>query len=248
MKTTNAMTVANLELGIQNYIMKAVLALFLLISFTFSTSAQKSTVLAAFSKYNIDAGILDANNIKQPEDYAFEFKQTIIAGGKQTVTVAKFDPSNSKEEQWTVVSVDGKTPSRGEISSFRKNQNKQASSTQTDDASYKIEKESSDYLVVSFKQDANSVPKDAAFMKDCRSYLTINLKTKKLEQAQSINEKPVKIKILNAEKFDLVIKYTWNEQAKRYLTASENVDIQAKFLGQATNVQTLSEYSGYTKK
>lgn len=237
-----------MKFELQNGRMKTLLSLFLLLTFTLTASAQKSVVLEAFSKHNIDAGILNADNIKQPDNYAFDLKQTTIAAGKQTVIMAKYDPSSSAEEQWTVVSVDGKSPSKKDISSFRKNHKKESASAQPDESSYKIEKETADHLVISYKQDPKSIPKDATFMKDCRSYLTINLKTKKLEQAQALNEKPIKIKILNAEKFDLVIKYSWNDQEKRYFTVSQNLDILAKFLGQATNVQTISEYASFTKK
>jgi len=226
---------------------KTLLVLFILVVSTLHVSAQKTVVLDAFSKYNIDAGILNPANLQEPDDYAFDLKQTTIAAGKTNVTLAKFNPSSPKEGQWTVVSVDGKSPSKGDINSFRKNKVKQQASDQADDASYKIEKESADYLVVSYKPNAASVPKDAAFMKDCRMYMTINLKTCKLEQVQAQNEKPVKIKILNVDKFDLVIKYNLNEQAKRYFPVNEELNLQAKFIGQAVSVNTVTERLNFTK-
>ncbi|PTS93600.1 hypothetical protein DBR11_24995 [Pedobacter sp. HMWF019] len=230
-----------------NFGPKMLLAFCLLLTSTFTASAQKSAVLDAFSKHGIDAGILNPDNLKRPDDYAFDFKQTVTTTGKQNITVARFDPSGPKEEQWTVVSVDGKTPSKGDINSFRKNQAK-SETPLPDDSSYKIEKENSGYLVISFKMDPNSIPKDASFMKDCKSYLSVNLRTKRLEQSQIINEKPVKIKILSADKFEGTLKYNWNAQAKRYFSATEDVNIQAKFIGQAVNVQTSTEYSNYTRK
>lgn len=220
----------------------------LLVTATLGATAQKSVVLDALSKHGIDASILDPQTLQQPDDYAFDFRFTSTAGGKQTVTVARFDPSNAAEERWAVVSVDGKAPTRAEVNTFRKNHSKQQVSTRVDDASYKIDKETADYLLISYKQDPASVPKDASFMKDCRSYLTINLKTKRIEQVQAINEKPVKVNIVNADKFEVTVKYSWNEQAKRYLTASDNLNMIAKFLGQSASVETMSEYSNYTRK
>jgi hypothetical protein len=85
-------------------------------------------------------------------------------------------------------------------------------------------------------------------MKDCRSYMTINLNTKRVEQVQALNEKPVKIKIINVDKLNIVTKYKWDEQAKRYFTISQNLDMQGKFLGQSVPVQTTTEYSNYVKK
>lgn len=248
MKNKNVITLTKMEFELPDGLRKTLIALFLLVISAPTVSAQKSVVLDAFSKHGIDAGMLNTGNLQPPEDYAFDFRQTTTAAGKQTTTVARFDPSSAGEEQWTVVSVDGKSPSKSDIKTFRKNQSKPSGSEQADESSYKIEKESSDYLVISYKQDPNTVSKDAAFMKDCRLYMTINLRTKKLEQVQAINERPIKIKILNAEKFDLTIKYTRNEQAKCYFPISQDLNIQAKFIGQAVNVQTTSEYSNYTKK
>ncbi len=223
-------------------------ALALLLLGTQPVFAQKSAVLNAFSKYGIDAGMLDPANLQQPDDYAYELKQTTITTGKESALVARFDPTAAKEEQWTVVSVNGQSPSRSDINGFRKSQNKADGANRTDDASYRIENESADKLVISYKVDAASVPKDAAFMKDCRSYMTINLGNKQLEQVRVINEKPLKIKILNADKFELVQLYLRNDASKRYFPLHQSLDIQSKFMGQDVRVQTTTEYANYSKK
>ncbi|MEZ0006651.1 flagellar motor protein MotB [Flavobacterium sp. 28YEA47A] len=251
MKKSNAMGRMGMahgetKLGVQNG-MRLLLALFMVLS-AMSVSAQKNAVLDAFAKHGIDTGVLNPENLQLPKNYAYELQQTTITSASQKVIRAQFDPSLPKEEQWTVLTVDGKSASRSDTNSFRKNQKKEQPAAQTDDATYRIEKETPGQLVISYKQNPNPSDKDAAFMKDCRMYMTINLKTKKVEQVQAINEKPLKIKMLNAEKFDLTIKYSWNEQAKRYFTTTENLDMMAKFLGQATPVQTLSEYSNYNKR
>lgn len=225
----------------------ALLAFFLLAMSSLTASAQKTVVLDALSKNGIDAAILDPNIFLQPDNYCYELRQTTIAAGKEKTIEAKFDPSGPNGEQWTVVSVDGKSPSKGDINTFRKNQTKPAE-TKTDESSYRIEKATSDQLVISSKLDANSTPKDASFMKDCRSYMTIDLKTKRVEQVQALNEKPVKIKIINVDKLTIVTKYKWDDQAKRYFTTSQNLDMQGKFLGQSVPVQTTSEYSNYVKR
>lgn len=233
---------------IQQFSLKAHAVVFLLMVSTFNALAQKATVLASFAKNGIDVGILSAENHQPPENFSYELKQTTITGDVTKNIIAKFDPSSPKPEQWTVTSVDGKSPSRSDINSFRKNQNKEKVTPKTDDATYKIEKETADLLVISYKQIPGNDSKDNAFIKDCRSYMTINLRTKKLDQIQVVNEKPLKINILTAEKFDLVAKYVWNDQAKRYLSSNENLSMHTKFMGQSILVQTISEYVNYTKK
>ncbi|WP_316828935.1 hypothetical protein [Pedobacter miscanthi] len=231
-----------------NLKLRHVAALVILTVSTLNVSAQKSAVEAAFSKLGVDASILNPENVKLPEDYSFELKQSTTTAGKTNVIAANFDPASPKEERWTVVSVNGKSPSKGDINSFRKDRAKEHPATKGDDASYKIEKETADQLVFSYKIEATSLPKEAAFMKDCRIYMTVNLRTKKLEQMRTLNEKPVKIAMLTADKFELNSKVVLNADAKRYFPVNEELDMQAKFLGQSVSVQTVTAYSNYTKK
>lgn len=224
------------------------LILFFLVLFTATVSAQKSKVMDAFFKYGIDSGILNPEKTKRPDNYAFDFKQTIITSASEAVTIAKFDPANSGAERWTVVSVDGKTPSKSAVNTFRKNQSKESPALKADDASFRIEKETADQLVISYKLDPSSLNKENGFIKDCRFYMTINIKSKKMDQIQTLNEKPVKVAILTADKFDLVVKYKWDDLAKQYLPVHEKLTMEAKFIGQAANVETITEYSNYIKK
>lgn len=232
---------------LQNYGVNTML-LFLIVLSTAAVSAQKSKVLDTFFKYGIDSSILNPEKIKRPDNFAFDFKQTIITATSEAVTIAKFDPANPEIERWTVVSIDGKSPSKSAVNTFRKNQNKADSPSQTDESTYKIEKETADQLVISYKLDPASLTKQSAFIKDCRFYMTFNLKSKKLEQVQTLNEKPVKVAILTADRFDLVQKYKWDDQAKQYFPVNEKLHMEAKFIGQAANVDTITEYSNYTKK
>lgn len=227
--------------------MKKLLSIFILTASVITASGQKQAILTAFNKYGIDPAILEPKTKEQPDNYAFDLKYSTIAANKETITLAKFDPSKAEAERWTVVSVKGKAPSASEIKSFKKSHSKQPVNARVDESTYLIEKESPEYLVISFMQDPTSLPKEGQFMKDCRLHLTINLKTKRMEKLESLNEKPLKIKIFNAEKLDLVIKYNWDEKARRYFIESEDMNLIVKFLGQLAPMETLSEYSNYKK-
>jgi len=228
--------------------MKNLLSLLLLILSALPSFAQKSLVLKTFVKHGIDTNILDPTLRQKPKNYAFDLKYTSITSDKESVTLANFDPTKPEAERWAVISVKGKAPSQSEIKTFRKTHNAPENTAgQVDDNSYKIEKETADLLVVSYKQNIALIPKEASFMKDCRLYLTINLKTKRLEKLQSLNEKPLKIKIFNAEKLDLLVTYIYDEAEKHYLTVSEDLNLMVKFLGQLAPMETISEYSNYKK-
>lgn len=223
---------------------KGLLIVLTLLGLSLAASAQKATVAATLSKHGIDEAVLTPANFKAPDDRAYDLKQTTTTAGKAKTITARFDPSST--EKWTVVSVDGKAPSNGDTKSFREGRAKQSAS-KTDDASYKVEQETADQLTYSYKMDAASLPKDAAAVKDCRMFMTINLKTKQPEQLKVVNEKPIKVGIMKADKFEITSKYTAGE-ANRYFPVSDVLDIQAKFMGQPVNVQTVTEYSNYAKK
>ncbi|OXA67819.1 hypothetical protein B0A67_21670 [Flavobacterium aquidurense] len=251
MEKTKVMTLAGFNTSTTNGALQNrinTLILFSLVLVASTVSAQKSKVMDVFFKYGIDSGVLNPEKTKRPDNYAFDFKQTIITSASEGITIAKFDPANSGPERWTVVSIDGKTPSKSAVNTFRKNQSKESPALKVDDASFRIEKETADQLVISYKVEAASLNKENGFIKDCRFYMTINIKSKKMDQIQTLNEKPVKVAILTADKFDLVVKYKWDDQAKQYLPVHEKLIMEAKFIGQATNVETITEYANYTKK
>jgi len=228
--------------------MKCLLTLFLFISSGLTAFAQKSVVADALSKHGIDQSVLEPANLKVPDDYSYTVKESTTTNGKTKVIVAKFDPAQSGDEQWTVIAVNDNPPSKSDINSFRKAKAKKQTVTKPDDASYKIEKEEADQIVFSYKADASAVPKDAEFLKDCRVFVTINTKTKQPELQQVRNEKPVKLGPLKADRFEVVTNFTKRDPGARYFPTSENVTMESKFLGQAVSVQTANEYSNYTKK
>lgn len=212
------------------------------------TFAQKSAVTDLFNKYQIDQQILDPVMKQTPTDLSYDYKYTVISQGKEKLTAARYDPTKPEGERWILSSVEGKNPTASDTKKFNKEHGKPApNGTKIDDASMKVEKETADQIVVSYKLDAGSIPSEASFLKDCRNYLTVNLKTKRLEQLQTLNEKPVKIKIVNATKLDLVIRYTYSEEMNRYLPQSEDLNLIVKFLGQQAPMETIALYSNFAK-
>ncbi len=227
-------------------LLRTVLTLFILSALLMRASAQKALVVSVFSKYGLDESILDPANLRLPTDYAFELKESTIIAGKTKVLIAKFNPAASGREQWNVVSVDGKTPTLYEINTFRNTRSKPPVDI-PDEASYKIESETADQLAISYKLNNTIIPKDATFLKDCKAILTIDLKKKQLSQLELLNEKPVKIGPLTANRFNIVTRYTYEPSTKRYLPISDNLDMEAKFIGKTVSTQVETVYSNYKK-
>lgn len=210
--------------------------------------AQKDVVVSALAKYKIDEGILDEKLRQKPTDYAYDLKETVATEGKEKVILAHFDPTKTGDDQWNVISADDQEPSTTEIKRFRKEHAKPPyPPTKIDDSSYKIEKEDANTLVISFKSDPTSLVADNGFLKDCRIFLTVDLKTGKLSKAESVNEKPLKVKTFNVPTLNTYSEIVWNEEAKQYFPKKDNINMVIKLLGQELATTTILEYSNFKK-
>lgn len=226
--------------------LKGIFTVLLLTIFVIRASAQKSLVTTALSKHGVDQSVLDPVNLRLPADHAFGLKESTTAAGKTKVLLATFDPSVAGPDRWKVVSVDGRAPSLYENNTFR-NTRAKPPVDKPDETTYKIESETADQLVISYKLDAASTPMDAAFLKDCRVVLSVDLKDKQPVQLQLVNEKPVKIGPLTAKKFEIVTKYLYDKAAKRYFPLKDNLNMEAAFFGKTLTTQIETVYSNYTR-
>jgi hypothetical protein len=213
-----------------------------------AAGAQKQAVLDALKEHQVDPKILDPEIKKHPTDLAYDLKYSSISNEKEKITLAHYDPTKPEAERWTVLSVDGRDPSSSEIKKFKKEHAQQPPApSKIDESTMKIEQESAEQLVISYKLDPATIPSEASFLKDCRNYLTIDLRSKRLTSLQSRNEKPVKIKILNASKLEVTIDYTYSEQLQRYLPQKEDLVMIIRLLGQEAPMETVSVFSNFTK-
>ncbi|MFD2966337.1 hypothetical protein [Sphingobacterium bambusae] len=216
-----------------------------MLGFAQLAQAQKELAMNALTKYGLDKDLINKDYFKQPDNYAYDLEQTTTAANKTTVLLAKYDPQAASP--WTVLSVDGKAPKKADISAFEKAQAEENERSKPQDASYRVDEETADKLVISYKLDPATLSKELAFMKDCRIYIHISLQSKRLLQSELVNEKPVKIKILTAEKFISTVQYQWDTTAHRYFTLQNEVDMQGKFMGQKVDVHTQAKYSNFKK-
>ena len=224
----------------------------LLLSITISSAlfAQKSEILDKFKEYEfsvefLNQGLKDAN-----ADHFFDAKITTVNGTETKIEEAKFDPKKKIGERWSLISVNGNVPTKKETKLFNKSYNTTEPDIngKVDENSWEIEKDDENYLVISFKYEKASLPKKYAFLGDCIGLAYFNKQTKKLEKAEFVNDKPLKIKILNVTKLDMVVLYSYDENEKIYLIQKEDLRMEVKLLGQIVNVNEITVFSNYKKK
>jgi hypothetical protein len=228
--------------------MKKLLIQALVIAISHQAFAQKDAVVSTLAKYKLDASVLDEKLRVKPTDYSYDLKETVATEGTQKVIIGHYDASKSEDDRWTVISSDDQEPSTTEIKRFKKEHGKQPyPPMKIDESSYKVEKEEAGTLVISFKPDPASLVPDNSFIKDCRSYLTIDTKTGKLIKAESVNEKPLKVKTFNVPVLNSYSELTWNEAEQKYFPKKDNINMTIKLLGQEVATTTILEYSNFKK-
>ena len=228
--------------------MKHVCLLVFLIS-TLSSCAENEAASEKLEKYKITADLLTRNLRDADAEHFFQLKSTLINGEEVKTVESTFDPTRDIGERWNLVSVNGSGPTAADHKEFDRahNTKRKAINGRVNHKSWGIEKDDEDSLIIRFKYDKKSLPKKYSFLGDCQGLAYFNRTTERLEKAEFVNEKPIKIKFLNVGKLDMVVHYEFHEEEGHYLIKSEELDMEVNLLGQLLPVKEHNEYINYRK-
>lgn len=204
--------------------------------------AQKSAVLQAFKKYNVSEDVLSTNFKVNLEKYTHEVQRTVTLNEKDKVYISAFNPDQQDSLKWTLVSVNGKSPSKGEQKAFVKEHDMKLD-FKIDENTFKVAKDDGNMLEVTYQYDPTSSDKDHQFLKDCLYTLHINAKTGRLEKLTEINLKDLKIKILKVTKMTTVINFKYIEKDKNYVPTDSAIEIVIRMLGNELPMLTSEKYT-----
>lgn len=209
---------------------------------------QTNEIEQKFKEYQFSKDFL-TESIKDGNDaYSFDALITTIIENKTTIEKGSFDPLRNKGKRWVLDSVDNKLPTKKQIKHFNKMHNIEQPEikVEVDSSSWAIERDD-DYLVISFKFNPTTLPKKYAYLGDCKGLAFFNKKTKMLEKAEFINEKPIKVNILNVSELDFLILYTYDENENKYLMKKQDMRMTVSLLGQIEHVNYVTIFSNYSK-
>ncbi len=208
--------------------------------------AQKDVVMEKLKEYNFSEELLTENVKDADAAYAFTQKMTTINSNGTTEEISTFDPTKKIGEKWKLVSVDGNKPTKKEQKKFDKNHNSQDEiNGKLDNESWKIVRDDTDYLIISFRYDKATLPKKYQFLGDCIGYAYFNKSTKELEKAEFKNEGPLKIKMFNVQQLDMIVNYQKMDNV--YLIKTMDMEFEVLLLGQVVTVKEITEHTDYKK-
>jgi len=223
--------------------------LLIVITASLTSCAQKEDVEKKFNEYQLSAKFLTTNLKDADAEHYFDLKTTIVNGAETKIVESTFDPSKNVGKRWNLVSVNQVSPLIKEIKEFDKTHNttQEGVNGQIDASSWNIEKDDDAYLVLSFRHDKKSLPRKFSFLGDCKGLAYYNKKTERLEKTEFVNEKPLKIKVFNVTRLDMVVHYKFNHEDAVYLIHTEELDMEVMLLGQIVPIKEINEYGNYSK-
>jgi len=223
--------------------------LFLFLIITLFSCAENEAVSKKLEKYKITADLLTRNLKDSDAEHFFQLKSTVVNGDEVKTLESSFDPTRDIGERWNLLSVNGTDPTDADHREFDRSHNtkRKAINGQVDQKSWGIEKEDQDSLIISFKYDKKSLPKKYAFLGDCQGLAYFNKISGRLEKAEFVNEKPLKIKFLSVSSLDMVVHFEFFQEEGHYLIKSEELDMEVKMFGQLLPVKENNEYINYRK-
>ncbi len=215
-----------------------------------SAFSQNEEVLNKLKKAGITSDLLTSNLKDGDAEYFYDVKITTVNNSKKKVEECSFDPTKEIGKRWILKSVNGKSPSKKDLKNFDKTHNTKQPDVngKVDESSWKIEKDDTDYLLVSFQYEKTSLPQKYTYLGDCRGVTYFNKKSGNIEKTEFTNKKPIKIKIFNVTKLNMVVTYFYDENLQTYLVKEEDLDMKVKLLGEVVDINEKSEFSNYRKK
>ena len=86
-----------------------------------------------------------------------------------------------------------------------------------EDEDWKILEDNDSELIIGFKYRKENLPHKYKFLAQCKGKVFVNKDEKRLDKVEFYNTEPVKIKIFNVDKLDMVVTYKVEEGTKTYL-------------------------------
>lgn len=224
----------------------------------FAAVAIQRPACAAGDAEELKQRVLAQARTSTPEEYAFtrtaKSDQTDDKSTKQRVLVEHYDPAKPADQRWTLVSVDGRTPTADELTAHRKDVGKRRAAYYGRIANYfgspaTTSTDARGRTIFRF----TSLPKDSVVVNDadisanCTCEATVNTSgaTPFVEQTRFTLTKPVRLKLVaKIEKFESTNTYRLQGDGKP-VPVEQVSDMNGSMMGKSGRIRTTISYTDH---
>ena len=209
--------------------------------------AQKNEIKSKLKDYKINEDWLSTNLKEKDAIFYYKIKSVTGSNSGNITSVAEYDPRRKAGDRTHLLTVNGESPTKQEAKKFNKRFGKKGKNIngKIDPTSYKIIKDSEDFFVIGFRLIKENLPDRYQFLGDCDAVLHCRKDIMKASYAEFTNFQPTKVKMFNADKLQLEIYFTYDEESGAYVHEEARYYINAKLMGIPTEIEVLNYYSDY---
>lgn len=218
-----------------------------LYSISSSALAQNEEVLAKLKKFKITEERLSSNIREEDAVHAYQLTSLTGSNNGNVESIAQYNPLEKIGKRWTLLTINGAAPDKGDIKQFNKLHNPKDKhiSGKIDPDSYEIERDNEKFLVVKFRYIKESLPARYRFLGDCDATVHCRKDLMEISYAEFTNFRPTKVKMFNVEELLVEMYYTYDEESGTYLHEEARLDMTTLLLGLKQNVEIVNYYTNY---
>jgi len=234
---------------IHRKIMTPVLLLLFIMGTISQLTAQKAEIEKRLAELGISSDLAFNNLSENNINYSCNAIMTETTTEKTTVEKASFNPLKDDGSRWTLISVNGDTPSKKDIKKFNKAHNDSGNRIQAkpDENSMKIITDNEHILVIGLQYKESDLPKKYKFLAQCNSEIYVDKEAKRLYKIRFFNTEPLKIKVFNVVKLDMTMEFMQSSDGETTLLKDETTIMDVKLFGKMVEIIEKSDFYDYNK-
>jgi len=164
-----------------------------------------------------------------------------------TNRVYSFDNTKPSGQKFSLVSVNGKNPTKKQVKHFNKeknavNANSDFNLTEKD---FFVKSKDKKTVVIGFNLPKEDLPVKVAFMAHCTGYIYIDEKTGLITEVEIKSNEAFNLKIFHITEMKVNIDLAYNKDKKKYYITKETTNTKTLVLGTIMNIDMEEVYSDF---
>ena len=166
---------------------------------------------------------------------------------KTTNRVYHFDNNKTEGQKFSLISVEGSTPTKRQIKHFNKEKNKiSESEMKLTEKDFFVKTDDEKMLVIGFNMPKEELPSKIAFMSHCTGFLYIDKQSEKITKIEIKSKEAFSMKIFHITELNLTVSLAYNDDKNLYYITKEETNTKVLILGSITNIDNEEIYSDFT--
>jgi hypothetical protein len=236
--------------------MRKIVLILVLSVFVLSANSQENNASKILAKYGFTTENVLTSLDASKASYSFKANSlttTVQTTNNNTTKIDKvytYDSQKKDGEKFTLLSINGKEPTKKDFKHFNKEKNiivtEKGLSLKEQD--FFVESDGEKTAVIGFNMPKEELSSKVAFMAHSTGYIYIDKITERITKIHIKSNESFNMKIFHVTSMKIDINFKFNEEHKQYFIESENSTMQVLILGSIADFTINETYSDFKFK